>query len=91
MEDIDSSIDKVFLLQVLNQMTKHFREIAPAGTQPNLNTSIMKAYKQIIPPMNLQKEYIAFVQQIDKSKLHVQKSLDKLEILKKALMQKYFG
>ena len=91
MEDIDSSIDKVFLLQVLNQMTKHFREIAPAGTQPNLNTSIMKAYKQIIPPMNLQKEYIAFVEQIDKSKLYVQKSLEKLETLKKALMQKYFG
>ena len=68
MEDIDSRLDKIFLLQALNQMTQHFREIAPAGTQPNLNTSIMKAYKQIIPPMQLQKEYIAFVAQVDKSK-----------------------
>jgi len=79
------------LLQALNQMTVHFRKIAPAGTQPNLNTAIMKAYVQIIPPMELQKEYIAFVEQVDKSKLEIQKSLEKLETLKKALMQKYFG
>ena len=68
MEDIDARLDKVFLLQALNQMTDHFRKIAPAGTQPNLNTAIMKAYVQIIPPMELQKEYIAFVEQTDKSK-----------------------
>ncbi len=91
MEDIDVRLDKVFLLQALNQMTDHFRKIAPAGTQPNLNTAIMKAYIQIIPPMELQKEYISFVEQTDKSKLEVQKSLEKLEVLKKALMQKYFG
>ena len=91
MEDIDERLDKVFLLQALNQMTDHFRKIAPAGTQPNLNTAIMKAYVQIIPPIELQKEYIAFVEQIDKSKFEIQKSLEKLETLKKALMQKYFG
>ena len=91
MEDIDERLDKVFLLQALNQMTDHFRKIAPAGTQPNLNTAIMKAYVQIIPPIELQKEYIAFVEQIDKSKFEIQKSIEKLETLKKALMQKYFG
>lgn len=91
MEDIDARLDKVFLLQALNQMTEHFRKIAPAGTQPNLNTAIMKAYKQIIPPMKLQKDFISFVEQTDKSKLAIQKSLEKLEILKKALLQKYFG
>ncbi len=91
MEDIDPRLDKVFLLQALNQMTKHFREIAPAGTQPNLNTAIMKAYKQIIPPMELQESYIAFAAQVDKSKLFIQQGLEKLETLKKSLMQKYFG
>lgn len=91
MEDIDARMDKVFLLQALNQMTDHFRKIAPAGTQPNLNTAIMKTYVQIIPPMELQKEYIAFVEQVDKSKFEIQNSLEKLETLKKALMQKYFG
>lgn len=45
----------------------------------------------ILPPIELQKQFAAFVKQTDKSKLEVQKSLEKLELLKKALMQKYFG
>ena len=69
MEDIDERIDKVFLLQALNQMTEHFRAIAPAGTQPNLNTAIMKMYRQVLPPLELQKEFIAFTKQVDKSKV----------------------
>lgn len=44
-----------------------------------------------IVPIYLQNLFVDFVEQIDKSKLEVQKSLDKLETLKKALMQKYFG
>lgn len=91
MEDIDERIDKVFLLQTLNQMTEHFRAIAPAGTQPNLNTTIMKAYKQIIPPIELQQEFTEFCKQIDKSKFAVQKALDKTQLLFDSLMQKYFG
>lgn len=91
MENIDPRLNKVFLLQALNQMTDHFRSIAPAGTQPNLNTAIMKAYRQIIPPMELQNEFIAFVSQVEKQKSTVKKSIDKLETLKKSLMQEYFG
>lgn len=91
LENIDERLNKVFLLQSLNQMTNHFREIAPAGTQPNLNTSIMKAYIQIIPPFELQCEYIRFVKQVNHFKAAVQQGLDKLETLKSALMQEYFG
>lgn len=69
MEDIDARLDKVFLLQSLNQMTEHFRSIAPAGTQPNLNTVIMKCYQQIMPPIELQREFIRFAKQVDKSKV----------------------
>lgn len=91
MEDVDSSMDKVFLLQSLNQMTKHFREIAPAGTQPNLNTTIMKGYMQVIPPMKLQKEFISFIEQINKLKATQQKNLEKAQLLFDSLMQQYFG
>lgn len=91
MEDIDKRLDKVFLLQALNQMTEHFRAIAPAGTQPNLNTAIMKAYKQVIPPIELQKEFIRFVHQVNKSKVAVQKALDETQMLFDSLMQEYFG
>ena len=91
MEDIDERLDKVFLLQALNQMTEHFRAIAPAGTQPNLNTGIMKAYKQVIPPIELQREFINFAKQVTKSKVAVQKALDETQILFDSLMQEYFG
>lgn len=91
LEDIDERLNKIFLLQALNQMTEHFRAIAPAGTQPNLNTAIMKAYKQIIPPLALQQEFIAFVEQVDKLKDDAKKSLMQLETLEMALMQQYFS
>ena len=91
MEDIDERLDKVFLLQALNQMTEHFRAIAPAGTQPNLNTTIMKAYKQVIPPIELQRDFIRFAEQVDKSKVAIQAALDKSQLLFDSLMQKYFG
>lgn len=91
MENIDMRLDKVFLLQALNQLTEHFRKIAPAGTQPNLNTAIMKAFIQVVPPMALQKAFVAFVAQTNQQKLTIQHSLAKLELLKNALMQKYFG
>ena len=45
----------------------------------------------IVPPIDEQNQFATFVKQTDKSKLEVQKSLEKLELLKKALMQKYFG
>ena len=43
------------------------------------------------PPIELQNQFAAFVEQTDKSKSAIQQSLDKLETLKAALMQKYFG
>ena len=91
MEDIDEKLDKIFLLYSLNQMTEYFRKTAPAGTQPNLNTNIMKMHRQIVPPMEMQKAFISFVRYIDNQKQTVQQSLEKLELMKKALMQEYFG
>ena len=44
-----------------------------------------------VPPIELQEQFAAFVEQTDKSKLAIQQSLDKLELLKKSLMQEYFG
>jgi len=45
----------------------------------------------ILPPIELQEQFAAFVEQTDKSKLKIQQSLEKLELLKKSLMQEYFG
>ncbi|MDK7116146.1 restriction endonuclease subunit S, partial [Lactobacillus gasseri] len=48
-------------------------------------------YKVNIPPLSLQNEFANFVQQVDKSKVAVQKSLDETQKLFDSLMQEYFG
>ena len=61
------------------------------SASPHINVGDIKAFAIILPPMELQEQFAAFVEQTDKSKFEIQKSLEKLETLKKALMQKYFG
>lgn len=58
--------------------------------QPKLNQAKLNAMVFCFPPLELQEQFTAFVEQTDKSKLAVQQGLNKLEMLKKALMQKYF-
>lgn len=72
-------------------------------SKPAIHSTINMALKGILskgqlaelafpfPPIALQEQFTAFVKQTNKSKLTIQQSLDKLEILKKALMQQYFG
>lgn len=45
----------------------------------------------LLPPMSKQREFYAFVHQVNKSKVAVQKALDETQILFDSLMQKYFG
>ena len=61
------------------------------GTQKFISLGDIRKLEVLVPPMELQQQFSAFVAQVDKSKLSVSKSLDQLETLKKALMQKYFG
>ena len=63
---------------------------APESAQKNINLQILSDLKIIVPPIELQNQFADFVKQTDKSKLAIQKNLEKLEILKKSLMQKYF-
>ena len=64
---------------------------APESAQKNINLKVLSELKIIVPPIEQQNKFVAFVEQTDKSKLAIQQSLDKMELLKKALMQKYFG
>jgi len=65
--------------------------VESASAQPNLLLSKMNATVIYLPPIELQEQFATFVEQTDKSKLAVQKGLQELEILKKSLMQQYFG
>ena len=59
--------------------------------QPSINLGDVKQMPIPIVDECVIKELNAFVEQTDKSKLAIQQSLDKLETLKKSLMQEYFG
>lgn len=67
---------------------------ASTGTSGSMYNVSMDKFKRIAIPMpdiNIQEQFAEFVRKVDKSKLTIQHSLDKLELLKKALMQEYFG
>ena len=86
-------INSVYLWAAINSVeTKQQFDSSLKGIGvPNLHLGEIKKARIIVPAIELQNQFAAFVEQTDKSKLEVQKSLEKLEVLKKALMQKYFG
>ena len=69
---------------------KILEEQAPQVAQKNINLKILSDLSVVVPNQEQQNAFITFVEQTDKSKLAVQKSLDELVILKKSLMQQYF-
>ena len=59
--------------------------------QDGIQIDKLKAYPFPYPPDELQNEFATFVERVDQQKQTVQQSLEKLELMKKALMQEYFG
>ena len=57
----------------------------------SINMRQLKALPVLIPPLDLQNQFAAFVTQTDKSKAAIQKALDEAQLLFDSLMQKYFG
>ena len=81
----------LFLYVLLQISKKYLVEEINMALKGILSKSKLEEKVFIVPPIELQEEFAAFVEQTDKAKLKVQKSLEKLELFKKALMQKYFG
>ena len=81
----------IFILHLLKQESVRARIVGRGANIQNLNQKILSELKIVLPPIELQKEFAIFVEQTDKSKLKIKQSLEKLETLKKSLMQKYFG
>ena len=80
-----------FIEQFKMQLDSIKSRIASGSAQPQLPISTMNKIEMILPPIELQNQFAAFVECVDKQKQTVQQSLEKLELMKKALMQEYFG
>lgn len=89
---IDRSYDPVFLLYTLkDRIMTDYSSIASGTTFAELKIFALKQCCIFDVPLSLQRQFAAFVAQTDQQKLTIQHSLAQLELLKKALMQKYFG
>lgn len=89
----NAELNKYFLAELLR--TKSFvsfiNEKVAGAKMPRVSMDVFRKFECILPPIEQQEDFASFVQQIDKSKFAVQKSLEKTETLYKALMQQYFG
>ena len=84
-------LETQYLLRVLKTESIRKKMAGRGANIQNLNQQILASLIIPIPPKGLQQQFATFVEQIDKSKFEIQQSLEKLEILKKSLMQQYFG
>ena len=82
---------KFFVFALEQYMDEHSAEAKGSGVKMAVSATVLGQSDFVIPPIDVQDQFAAFVEQTDKSKLAIQQSLDKLETLKKSLMQEYFG
>lgn len=80
----------LFLLKILNQMTLYLRSLAPEGTQPNLNTGIMKKVPIILPPLPLQQKFAQIVQKTERLRTQQRESERQAEHLFQSLLDRAF-
>lgn len=81
----------VWLYYLFDIMKPIFLQERQGVRQKNLSLSKIKEFEVPFAPFELQEQFATFVKQIDESKIEIQQSLEKLETLKKSLMQQYFG
>ena len=74
-----------------NRVQRQFKAGTKGVAVKHLHLGVISDIDIIVPPISYQLEFSDFAEQVDKQKQTVQRSLEKLELMKKALMQEYFG
>lgn len=81
-----------FLLFYLKEQYEQLRAASNGeGGRGGLNLKIIGAFPIMVPPIELQNKFAAFVEQVDKSKFIVQKEIKDLQELLDKKMDEYFG
>lgn len=93
LSNIDERISSKYISYLFSMpmLQKQIEKLQTGSTVSYLSIAMLNKLNISAPPIELQNQFAAFVEQIDKSKFEIKQSLEKLELLKKALMQKYFG
>lgn len=88
----DSIYNRVFFDFLLQEKLKqHEAQANGSGVKMAVTASALGKEEFIVPSIPFQNQFAAFVERVDQQKQTVQQSLEKLELMKKALMQEYFG
>lgn len=90
---IEKSLNKCYFSELLKfpRIKKRLTGISRGIRQANISNKDILSLRVPMPPIELQEQFAAFVEQTEKTKIIISHSLEKLETLKKALMQEYFG
>lgn len=89
----DDTIKPIFAewLITSDELQRQISMSATQSSQANLFQGKIRKLRGYVPPLELQERFSAFVEQTDKSKFIIQKSLDETQLLFDSLMQKYFN
>ena len=93
LSNLNSQITNVYLSQLfaMSGIQKQIASLQAGSTVAYLSIAMLKKLNIMLPPLDLQEQFAAFVEQTDKSKVAVQKALDEAQLLFDSMMQKYFG
>ena len=88
-----NKINPVYLNAYLNtdESQRYIQEHTRGATLQQINLSDLRVQQIMVPPLALQEQMAAFIEQTDKSKSVVQKALDEAQLLFDSLLQEYFG
>lgn len=86
-------LDRTYLCYWLRSdaFVKHISEKVAGAKMPRVSMDYFRTMSIELPPIKLQEQFASFVEQADRSKAVVQKSLDKAQLLFDSLMQEFFG
>ena len=91
--NLRDEVNRIFVYNIMktDAFARYLEDNATKSTIKNVGLKAIRGYRLIMPPIPLQNQFSSFVERVDKQKQTVQQSLEKLELMKKALMQEYFG
>ena len=91
--NVKHDYNRIFVYELMRteQFQQYLESNSTKSTIKNVGLKALRDYKIITPPHDLQNQFADFVQQVDKSKLIIQKSMDNLMELRNSLLQEYFG
>lgn len=84
-------LTSVYVYYLLKYNSDYLNSLGRGATFKEISKSIVENISIPVPQIELQNEFVHFVEKVNKIKTQIKQSLEKLETLKKSLMQKYFG